>query len=223
MGCSLKYERGLFKAGIQLVAGIDEAGRGPLAGPVVAAAVILKQKFRHKKLDDSKKLNASVREEIYIELTGDPEIHWSVAVVDAGEVDRLNILRATHHAMRLAVQGLRTCPEHVLIDGLAVKPFPIPQTALVGGDGLSLSIAAASVIAKVTRDRIMVEMHAIYPEYDFAQHKGYSTPDHIARLHRHGPCPIHRRSFEPVAQRVFVFQGEGGGRDESAPGTGPSR
>ena len=128
----------------------------------------------------------------------------------------MNILRATHHAMRLAVQGLRTAPGHVLIDGLAVMPFPIPQTALVGGDGLSLSIAAASVIAKVTRDRIMVEMHALYPEYNFAQHKGYSTREHIARLHQHGPCPIHRRSFEPVAQRVFVFQGEGGCGDESA-------
>ena len=206
MGCSLKYERNLFKAGVQLVAGIDEAGRGPLAGPVVAAAVILPGKFRHKKLDDSKKLNASVREEIYAELISNPEIHWHVAAVDAGEIDRLNILRATHHAMRVAVAGLPVAPEHVLIDGLAVKPFPIPQTAIVGGDAISLSIAAASVIAKVTRDRIMREMHALYPEYDFDQHKGYSTRGHLAKLHKHGPCPIHRRSFEPVAQRVFEFQ-----------------
>ena len=110
--------------------------------------------------------------------------------------------------MRLAVEGLRIAPGHVLIDGLAVKPFPIPQTPIVGGDALSFSIAAASVIAKVTRDRIMREMHALYPDYDFHQHKGYSTPGHLAKLHKHGPCPIHRRSFEPVAQRVFDFQTE---------------
>lgn len=206
MGCSLKYERNLFKQGLLRVAGIDEAGRGPLAGPVVAAAVILPRNFRHKKLDDSKKLSAPVREEIYGELAAHSEIHWHAAVVGAGEIDRVNILRATHHAMRLAVEGLGVAPDHLLIDGLPVRPFPIPQTALVGGDGLSLSIAAASVIAKVTRDRIMMEMHALYPEYNFAQHKGYSTPDHLARLGKHGPCPIHRRSFEPVAQRVSDFQ-----------------
>jgi ribonuclease HII len=203
MGCGLKYESNLFKTGVQLVAGIDEAGRGPLAGPVVAAAVILPRKFRHKKLDDSKKLNARVREEIYIELTSHVEIHWHAVAVDAGEIDQLNILRATHHAMRLATQGLSMAPEHVLIDGLAVKPFPIPQTAIVGGDAISLSIAAASVIAKVTRDRIMLEMHTLYPEYDFDQHKGYSTPGHLAKLHKHGPCPIHRRSFEPCSQLRF--------------------
>jgi ribonuclease HII len=205
MGCSFKHERNLFKSGILVVAGIDEAGRGPLAGPVVAAAVILPAKFRHRKLDDSKKLAASAREEIYIELTSRTEIHWHAAVVGVEEIDRMNILRASHHAMRLAVEGLAVRPEHVLIDGLPVRPFPIPQTALVAGDALSFSIAAASVIAKVTRDRIMVEMHALYPDYDFDQHKGYSTPGHLAKLHRHGPCPIHRRSFEPVAQRVFDF------------------
>jgi ribonuclease HII len=199
MGCSLKYERSLFKTGIQWVAGIDEAGRGPLAGPVVAAAVILPGKFRHKKLDDSKKLSAPVREEIYAELVSMTGFHWHVAAVEVEEIDRINILRASHQAMRLAVAGLRISPEHVLIDGLAVKPFPIPQTPIVGGDAISLSIAAASVIAKVTRDRIMREMHALYPDYDFDQHKGYSTSGHLAKLHKHGPCPIHRRSFEPVA------------------------
>ena len=209
MGCSLKYERNLLKTGIQFIAGIDEAGRGPLAGPVVAAAVILPQKFRHKKLDDSKKLSVQVREEIFRELTSAPEIHWHAAVVEVAEIDRINILRATHQAMRLAVAGLRMAPGHVLIDGLAVQPFPVPQTAIVKGDGISFSIAAASVIAKVTRDRIMIEMHAIYPEYDFDQHKGYSTPGHLAKLRKHGPCPIHRRSFEPVAQRVFEFETEG--------------
>lgn len=209
-GCSLKFERNLHKTGIQRVAGIDEAGRGPLAGPVVAAAVILPQKFRHKKLNDSKKLSAPVREEIYLELTSSTEIFWFAAVVGVEEIDRMNILRATHHAMRLAVAGLSIAPEHVLIDGLPVKPFPIPQTAIVEGDAQSLSIAAASIIAKVTRDRIMVEMHALYPDYEFAKHKGYSTPEHLVKLHKHGPCPIHRRSFEPVAQRVFGFQFEAG-------------
>jgi ribonuclease HII len=213
MGCSFKHERNLFKQGIQCVAGIDEAGRGPLAGPVVAAAVILPVKFRHRKLDDSKKLSAQVREEIYLELTGSPEIHWHAAAVGVEEIDRMNILRASHHAMRLAVEGLRARPGHVLIDGLPVRPFPVPQTALVGGDAISFSIAAASVIAKVTRDRIMVEMHAIYPDYDFDRHKGYSTPGHLAKLRKHGPCPIHRRSFEPVAQRVFGFHFTDEGRD----------
>ena len=205
MGCSLKHERNLFKRGIRFVAGIDEAGRGPLAGPVVAAAVILPQKFRHKKLNDSKQLSARLREEIYAELISHPEIDWNSAVVGSEEIDRLNILRATHHAMRLAAQGLDRSPEHVLIDGLPVRPFPIEQTALVGGDALSLSIAAASVIAKVTRDRIMLEMDALYPDYLFAKHKGYSTAEHLARLREYGPCPIHRRSFAPVSQRVFEF------------------
>lgn len=206
MGCSLKHERNLLKTGVHMVAGVDEAGRGPLAGPVVAAAVILPAKFRHRRLDDSKKLSARAREEIYLELTTCVEIHWHAAAVGVEEIDRMNILRASHHAMRLAVQGLRMTPEHVLIDGLAVQPFPIPQTALVGGDAISFSIAAASVIAKVTRDRIMIEMHALYPDYDFDQHKGYSTRGHLAKLYKHGPCPIHRRTFEPVAQRVFEFQ-----------------
>lgn len=202
---SFKYERNLFQNGILLVAGIDEAGRGPLAGPVVAAAVILPQKFKRGKLDDSKKLTPQAREELYLRLTDNPGIHWHAAVVSVEDIDRMNILRATHHAMRLAVEGLRMAPQHVLIDGLEVRPFPIPQTAIVDGDALCVSIAAASVIAKVTRDRIMVEMHALYPEYDFAQHKGYSTREHLARLRKHGPCPIHRRSFEPVAQRIFDF------------------
>jgi ribonuclease HII len=218
MGCSLKYESNLYKKGISTVAGVDEAGRGPLAGPVVAAAVILPLKFSHGQLDDSKKLSPRAREKIYGELSSDPEIHWHAAVVGTEEIDRLNILRATHQAMRLAVLGLGIPPVHALIDGLEVHPFPLPQTALVGGDGLSLSIAAASVIAKVTRDRIMLEMHGLYPEYAFNKHKGYSTPEHLAMLHKHGPCPIHRRSFEPVAQCVVELRNG----DEPASGTGPT-
>ena len=200
--CSFKHERALRANGCALIAGIDEVGRGPLAGPVVAAAVILPEKFSHKVLDDSKKLTEPVREQLYAELTGDPRIVWALAVVESEEIDQLNILRASHEAMRRAVAAFVTQPDHVLIDGLPVQPFPIAQTALVGGDGLSFSIAAASVIAKVTRDRMMVEMDARHPGYEFAKHKGYGTPLHLAKLLLHGPCPIHRRSFLPVRQAL---------------------
>ncbi|MEI7957488.1 MAG: ribonuclease HII [Verrucomicrobiota bacterium] len=201
MRCSFRHERALRRAGVEIIAGIDEAGRGPLAGPVVAAAVVLPERFRHKSLTDSKQLSAAVREEIYAELTAEGRgITWAVSVAGHEEIDRINILRATHQAMRRAVTALALAPQHVLIDGLPVRPFPIPQTALVGGDGLSLSIAAASVIAKVTRDRIMQEMDALYPKYQFSQHKGYGTALHLAMLRVHGPCPIHRRSFLPVRQ-----------------------
>ena len=200
MPCGLRHERQLRTRGCVRIAGIDESGRGPLAGPVVAAAVILPERFRHPVLNDSKKLTAPQRECLFAELTAHAEIHWALAVVEHDEIDRLNILRATHEAMRRAVAALAAVPDHVLIDGLPVRPFPVPQTALVGGDGLSFSIAAASVIAKVTRDRIMVQMDARHPGYEFAQHKGYGTALHLARLRAHGPCPIHRRSFLPVRQ-----------------------
>ena len=198
--CSLLHESNLQAAGFSLIAGVDEAGRGPLAGPVVAAAVILPAEFRHAVLDDSKKLSARKREAIFLELTTDPSVLWSVAIVEAEEIDRLNIRRATHEAMRRAIGGLSIVPDHALIDGLPVHPFPIAQTALVGGDGLSLSIAAASVIAKVVRDRLMCKMDNLYPDYGFAKHKGYGTALHLDRLQRYGPCPIHRKSFSPVTQ-----------------------
>jgi ribonuclease HII len=203
MKCSLDCERDLHRQGFSRVVGIDEAGRGPLAGPVVAAGVVLPEGFHHDELDDSKKLTASRRASLYAELTDRADIQWAVAVVEAEEVDRLNILKATHVAMRRALAGLVPDPDHALIDGLPVLPFPIPQTALVGGDGLSFSIAAASVIAKVTRDRIMVAMDVRYPGYEFAQHKGYGTALHLAKLRAHGPCAIHRRSFSPVRQAVL--------------------
>jgi ribonuclease HII len=205
MPCGLRHERKLRASGCVLIAGVDEAGRGPLAGPVVAAAVILPVRFRHKTLNDSKKLSPEQRAIICAELTVQAEICWAVAVVETEEIDRINILRASHQAMRRAVAALVRIPDHVLIDGLPVRPFPIPQTALVGGDALSFSIAAASVIAKVTRDRIMVEMDQRHPGYEFAQHKGYGTELHLARLKQHGPCPIHRRSFLPVQQAEFPF------------------
>src|ERR1700682_4730091 len=203
--CGFRHERRLRSLGIARIAGIDEAGRGALAGPVVAAAGILPEKFRHRPLNDSKQLAPELREEIYRELVANFQIAWAVVIVDSIEIDRINILRATHRAMRAAIAALATLPDHVLIDGLPVFPFPFPQTAIVDGDCYSLSIAAASVIAKVTRDIMMRDFCARFPEYCFSQHKGYGTELHLIKLHEHGPCPIHRRSFEPVAQPVFAF------------------
>lgn len=201
--CSFRHERALRALGCTLIAGIDEVGRGPLAGPVVAAAVILPEKFRHKVLTDSKKLNEETREELYAELTGDSRVAWALSVVESEEIDRINILRASHEAMRRAVAALTMRPDHALIDGLPVRPFPVPHTALVGGDAKSWSIAAASVIAKVTRDRLMVAMDERHPGYEFARHKGYGTELHLARLQAHGPCPIHRRTFLPVREALL--------------------
>jgi ribonuclease HII len=205
--CGFRYEKKLRATGVVRIAGVDEAGRGALAGPVVAAAVVLPEKFRHRKLNDSKQLAPELREEIYDEFVLNSEIAWSVGIVDHLEIDRINILRASHEAMRIALAALAIAPEHVLIDGLPVFPFPFPQTAIIDGDCYSLSIAAASVVAKVTRDRIMRDFCAQFPEYCFGQHKGYSTELHLSRLHELGPCPIHRRSFEPVAQPLLALEG----------------
>ena len=201
MSCNLAHEDSLRARGLHLIAGIDEAGRGPLAGPVVAAAVILPAGFTHDVLNDSKQLTERRRERIYEELTARADIRIAFAIVEPEEIDRINILRATHEAMRRAARQLT--PDHVLIDGLPVRDFPFPQTALVGGDALSFSIAAASIIAKVTRDRIMLELDSRHPAYGFAKHKGYGTPQHLTALRQHGPCPIHRRSFLPVQQATL--------------------
>jgi len=205
--CGFRYEKKLRATGVVRIAGVDEAGRGALAGPVVAAAVVLPEKFRHKKLNDSKQLSPERRDEIYDELISSAEIAWGIGIVDHLEIDRINILRASQEAMRIALAALAIPPEHVLIDGLPVFPFPFPQTAIVDGDCYSLTIAAASVIAKVTRDRIMRDFCAEFPQYCFDQHKGYSTELHLSRLHEFGPCPIHRRSFEPVAQPLLALEG----------------
>lgn len=196
------------KRGYTCIAGVDEAGRGPLAGPVSVAAVILPQGFRHKLLTDSKQLSEAKREAIYAELTQNDDVLWHVVLVEVEEIDRINILQATHAGMRRAVAGLAQQPEAVLIDGLPVPDFPLPQEALVKGDARSFSIAAASVIAKVTRDRCMVAAAERHPEYGFERHKGYGTREHLAALRRHGPCPLHRRSFAPVAQLTFAFNEE---------------
>ncbi len=204
--CGFRYEKKLRAIGVAHIAGIDEAGRGALAGPVVAAAVVLPEKFRHRRLNDSKQLAPELREQIYSELVSDPQVRWTVGIVDSVEIDRINILRASHRAMRLAVEALIEPPDHVLIDGLPVIPFPLPQTAIIEGDCISLSIAAASVIAKVTRDRMMRDFCAHFPQYCFGQHKGYGTELHLLKLYEFGPCPIHRRSFEPVAQPLLALE-----------------
>jgi ribonuclease HII len=209
MPCSFKFERALWKRGLRRVAGIDEAGRGALAGPVVAAAAILPSKRLFKGLNDSKKVSPAERERLYEELIGHPQVFWAVGEASAQEIDQLNILRATHLAMRRALlhlqEKINDVVEHALIDGLPVHPFPVPQTSVVAGDAACLSIAAASIVAKVTRDRIMQACEQTYPAHAFSKHKGYGTTEHLDSIRRHGPCAIHRMSFEPVSQTEFNF------------------
>jgi ribonuclease HII len=197
---TIDHENRLRAAGFRIVAGIDEAGRGPLAGPVCVAAVVLPDDFTHALLNDSKQLSEVKRERLYEEITCDSRIRWHCVSIQPDEIDRINILQATWEGMRRAALGLQPVPNAALIDGKPVKNFPLHQVSLVKGDSLSYSIAAASIIAKVTRDRLMVEMARQHPEYGFEIHKGYPTPAHLAALKQHGPCPHHRRSFRPVAQ-----------------------
>ena len=208
----LRFEREAWAGPRTRVAGVDEAGRGPWAGPVVAAAVVFDRVFLEaealgalKGLDDSKKLPASRREFFHALLSACPQVQIGIASASVEEIDALNILRATHLAMARAVGQLVPPPELALVDGLPVKGLPVPHRAIVGGDGASLSIAAASVMAKVTRDRLMVALAARYPEYGFERHKGYGTKAHLEALRRHGPCPAHRSSFAPVAQLGLEF------------------
>jgi ribonuclease HII len=197
---TLDHERALKETGCRVVAGVDEAGRGPLAGPVSVAAVVLPEGFEHGVLNDSKKLSEARRERLYEELTADARIRWCCVLVEADEIDRLNILEATHEGMRRSILGLGGDVDGALIDGRPVRRFPVKQVALVKGDSLSFSIAAASVIAKVTRDRLMAQLAEVYPGYGFEIHKGYPTVKHLEALQRLGPCVAHRRSFGPVAQ-----------------------
>jgi ribonuclease HII len=206
MACDFSRERALRARGFLLVAGVDEAGRGPLAGPVVAAAVILPDDFALDGLNDSKKVGPAKREKFYAILTTTAEIFWAAAEATVEEIDRLNILRATHLAMARAIAALPRRPDHALVDGLPVRGLPIEHTALVEGDSLSLSIAAASIIAKVTRDRLMAELDAQHPQYGFARHKGYGVREHLEALRKHGPCPTHRQTFQPVAQTQLPLE-----------------
>lgn len=197
----LSFEMEARSSGFLHVAGVDEAGRGPLAGPVVAGAVMMPELPEELAgLNDSKQLTAAKRERLFLALLKCDHVVCSVGMASVEEIDRLNILRATHLAMARAVEGLALRADFCLVDGLPVKGLPVPHRAIVKGDGLSLSIAAASVLAKVTRDRMMTEADASYPQYGFAKHKGYGTKAHMEALRRHGPCPLHRRSFAPVSQ-----------------------
>ena len=195
----LFFEKNLIESGYKYVAGVDEAGRGPLAGPVVAAAVILPEEFSSNQLNDSKKLSSSKREKIYNELMNvDSKVISAFAVIDEVVIDKINILRATHMAMAQASSNLSIEPSFVIIDGMPIKDFPFNNESIIKGDTKSLSIAAASVIAKVERDRIMLNYSKEYPEYKFEKHKGYGTKLHLDALKKFGPCNIHRKSFAPV-------------------------
>jgi ribonuclease HII len=178
-----------------LIAGVDEAGRGPLAGPVVAAAVILPRNYLHPGIDDSKRLSPARRGELYKVIT-DAAISYSFGVVDARTIDNINILEASKMAMREALAGLQPPPQFVLIDGQSIGDLTFHYRPLIKGDTLSISIAAASILAKVRRDTIMREYRDSYPQYHFERHKGYPTRLHRACIRKHGPCPIHRRSFK---------------------------
>jgi len=188
------------------VAGVDEAGRGPLAGPVVAAAVILDRSRRWDGLHDSKQVEAAKREALFARVLSEARA-FAWAVVGPRAIDRANIRRATLEAMRRAVAGLRVTPELVLVDGTDTIPgVPHPQRAVVDGDATMLSIAAASILAKVVRDRIMLRLDPVWPGYGFARHKGYGTPEHLEALERLGPCPLHRYSFRPISQTALVLE-----------------
>jgi ribonuclease HII len=200
-----EFERALWTRGLTRIAGVDEAGRGPLAGPVVAAAAILPPRWAESGLprelhglNDSKQLTAAQREQFSAYLIACGEVQYAIGQVGAGQIDAINILRATHRAMNEAMAQLRPAPEHALVDGRPVKTMIVPQTAIVQGDARSYSIAAASVLAKVARDHLMVEFDRQWPKYGFAEHKGYGTEQHLAAIAAHGPCPIHRRSFAPL-------------------------
>ncbi len=200
----LGHERELWQKGLSYVAGVDEAGCGPVAGPVVAAAVMFPCAWAEaglygklRGLNDSKQLTEEERERYYAVITTHPEIRFGVASVDVEMIDQINILQAAHRAMHLALSQLAPSAEHALIDGRRVRSMTIPHTPIIKGDCRSYSIAAASVLAKVTRDRVMRDFDALYPDYGFAEHKGYSTPQHLEAISRLGACPIHRRSFSP--------------------------
>ena len=202
--CGWKHEKAARKQGALRIAGLDEVGRGPLFGPVVAAAVILQKGCRLHGLTDSKKLSEKRRDEFQILIRANA-VAWAIAVVDVETIDRINIRRASLLAMRLAVEQLALSPDYLLIDGIDTIDWPCQQQSVIQGDSISLSIAAASVLAKVHRDRLLVELDSQFPGYGLASHKGYAAPQHLAALARLGPTPLHRKSFSPVSQAALQF------------------
>jgi ribonuclease HII len=192
------YEQEARSQGFKTIAGIDEAGRGPLAGPVVAAACIIPEGVYFRYINDSKQLNSEERDSIFLELTSHSDVVFGVGIICQKEIDRVNIYQATILAMLQAVNQLAARPDYLLVDGLKLPHPSLPCLKIIQGDTLSQSIAAASIIAKVTRDRLMKEYDQEWPAYGFGQHKGYATPQHLAAIHEHGPCPLHRYSFDPI-------------------------
>ncbi len=202
--CGWRLEQAARKAGALRIAGLDEVGRGPMFGPVVAAAVILAPACRLEGLTDSKRLSEKRRNELDAEIRANA-VAWAIAAVDAETIDQINIRQASLLAMRRAVEQLALTPDYLLIDGVDTIDWPCPQQAVVKGDATSLSIAAASVLAKVYRDRLLVEMDREFPGYGLANHKGYCSAEHLAALARLGPTPQHRKSYQPVAQVLLPF------------------
>jgi ribonuclease HII len=200
--CGWRLENAARRGGATRIAGLDEVGRGPMFGPVVAAAVILPEGWRLRGLTDSKQLSEEDRMRFAEAIRG-KALAWAIAAVDVETIDRINILRASLLAMRMAVEQLALLPDYLLIDGRDTIDWPCAQQAVVQGDGRSLSIAAASVLAKVHRDRLLVELDEVYPGYGLARHKGYCVAEHLEALRRLGPTPLHRKSFSPVAQRML--------------------
>lgn len=192
-----KYEEEAFSLGYELIGGVDEVGRGPLAGPVVAAAVILPRDAKIPGINDSKKLSFQQRERL-CKTISNLIIDWGIGIVDEQMVDEINILQATYLAMEKAIKSLKSKPHFLLIDGFKIPQVDIPQKPIIKGDQLSISIQVASILAKVIRDRIMVEYDNEFPQYGFAKHKGYGTSLHIDSIKKYGICKIHRRSFEPI-------------------------
>jgi ribonuclease HII len=210
-------EREAWERGIRYIAGVDEVGRGPLAGPVVAAAVIMPPDVHIAHVTDSKKLLPEEREALAEEIQRQA-VAWAIGLVTAPMIDACNILRATHLAMREALRALDPAPELILVDGLPLPGIEFAQQNLIGGDARSFSIAAASIVAKVARDRIMCHLDSLYPQYGFAAHKGYSCASHFRAIQEHGPCPVHRMSFSPftaLAQETFAFEDEEDGGGEA--------
>lgn len=197
----LKYEKDLYKNGVDLIAGVDEVGRGPLVGPVVAAAVILPINYHLDGLNDSKKLTEKKRERFY-DILMQEAVAIGIGEASAKEIDEINIYQASKLAMMRALKNLKIKPEHVLVDAMPLKEIDIPSTSIIHGDALSLSIAAASVIAKVTRDRMMIELDKKYPEYGFAQHKGYPTKKHLEVLQKYGVLDNYRFTYGPVRDLI---------------------
>jgi len=202
--CGFKLERSARKVGFLRIAGCDEVGRGPMFGPVVAAAVILAPRCRIYGLDDSKKVPEKKRNELDIQIRAQA-VAFAIAAIDVETIDRINIRNASLLAMRTAVSQLALSPDYLLIDGCDTIDWPCPQQSVIHGDATSFSIAAASILAKVYRDRLLVELDAQYPGYGLASHKGYCSPEHREALARLGPTPLHRRNWSPVAQQLLDF------------------